>query len=341
MRVFKYRGGNENIFIRDLESLEQDTFWAPTSSNLNDPCEGLILYDELLSIAETLDQLTNKYAQEHPVFGRNLSQSVSSLVEKKDSSGIYSLSKTHTDELLWAHYASNHEGFCIEYNLETLVSFGGVHYETFDVKYSQHPPRLNMQDMLKTGGSKNFVQKIIGFKSLKWAHEQEIRIITPTAGIQRYDFRSVKSIYFGIRMPEDRKQELMKRLSGRGINYHEMFLKDQTYSLDSKRINNPHPEASKYLYSIAPIAELAVDPSTLNDKWLKFSPYLTKMAEIIRREPYCNQLDLVDVSITKSKPGKPVFFAQYQRAENKYVNIYLTPEEIDERYSNITDLGRE
>ena len=49
MRVFKYRGGDEGIFSRDLESLEKDTFWSPTINRLNDPCEGLVFHEDLLT----------------------------------------------------------------------------------------------------------------------------------------------------------------------------------------------------------------------------------------------------------------------------------------------------
>jgi len=35
--------------------------------------------------------------------------------------GIFSLSKKYDDELLWAHYANSHKGFCIEYDLEILL----------------------------------------------------------------------------------------------------------------------------------------------------------------------------------------------------------------------------
>jgi len=41
-KVYKYRGSDdEEIFERDLLSLENNYFWAPTKDDLNDPCEGL------------------------------------------------------------------------------------------------------------------------------------------------------------------------------------------------------------------------------------------------------------------------------------------------------------
>lgn len=341
MRVFKYRGGDESVFIRDLESLENNTFWSPTRNKLNDPCEGLILHEDLLSQLDLTAGVLGKGSKETESSLEAVKQSLRELIDKKDSAGIYSLSKNCTDELLWAHYANSHEGFCIEYELDTLVYFERNDYLTFDVKYSDQPPNLHINDMFNINDKVSFIQKIIGIKSNKWAYEEEIRVITSVAGLQHYDYRAVKAIYLGLRMPQDRKQEVMKRLCGRGIRYYQIYLKDNSYKLSVEDIEDLYPTDTKYLYSIAPIAEYAVDPSTLNDKWSEFSLYLDKMAEIVRREPYCNKVLLVEVSHDKSKPGKPVFFGQYQRSEYRYVNMYLTPEQINERYPQITDLGQE
>lgn len=341
MRVFKYRGGDESIFTRDLESLEKDTFWAPTRSMLNDPCEGLVLSEILLKQIDLTVGIFGNGSKDVSGSVEVLKQSLNDVIEKKDSAGVYSLSKNCTDELLWAHYASSHEGFCIEYDLDTLVYFGRNDYFNFDVKYSDHPPKLDINDMLKIDDKVNFIQKLIGVKSKKWAYEKETRVVTSEPGLQSYDYRAVKAIYFGLRMPEERIQEVMKRLCGRGIKYYRIHLKDNSYKFTAEPIEDLYPTHKKYMYSIAPIAEYAIDPSTLNEKWAEFSPYLNKMAEIVRREPYCNEVQMVEVSHDKSKPGKPVFFGQYQRSKYRYENMYLTPKQIDERYSKIKDLDVE
>ncbi|MDN2658634.1 DUF2971 domain-containing protein [Neptunomonas sp. CHC150] len=341
MRVFKYRGGDEGIFIRDLESLEKDTFWSPTINRLNDPCEGLVFHEDLLTQIDLTAGLLGRGSKEVSSSAEAVKQSLRELIEKKDSVGIYSLSKNGTDELMWAHYANGHEGFCIEYELDTLVYFGRNDYHTFDVNYSNNPPSLHINDMLKIKDKVSFIQKLIGIKSKRWAHEKEIRVVTSVAGLQHYDYRAVKAIYFGLRMPEERKQEVMKSLCGRGIKYYQIHLKNKSYKFGAEAIDDQYPTDVKHLYSIAPIAEYAVDPSTLHEKWSEFSPYLHKMAEIVRREPYCSEVQMVEVSHDKSQPGKPVFFGQYQRSEYRYENMYLTPEQIDERYSAITDLEHE
>ena len=43
--VYKYRGGDNDIFKRDLNSLEENCFFAPNSDKLNDPCETSVFTD--------------------------------------------------------------------------------------------------------------------------------------------------------------------------------------------------------------------------------------------------------------------------------------------------------
>ncbi len=53
MQVYKYRGG---AFERDLNSLKNNEFWASNTSQLNDPCEGLITIDDSI---QQLNHLKN------------------------------------------------------------------------------------------------------------------------------------------------------------------------------------------------------------------------------------------------------------------------------------------
>ncbi len=167
MRVFKYRGGDDSIFSRDLESLVNDTFWAPTRDMLNDPCEGLVFADTLFEQIDLTVNLLGKGSEDIANSAAVVKASLNDLIEKKDSSGVYSLSQSATDELLWAHYANSHEGFCIEYDLDTLMHFGKNDYFSFDVIYNDCPPKLQIQDMSNLKDRVGFIQKIIGVKSKK------------------------------------------------------------------------------------------------------------------------------------------------------------------------------
>lgn len=338
MKVFKYRYGDEETFSRDVKSLENNIFWAPTRNKLNDPCEGMVTEKILLNQIDIIVKILGKNKKDVYTSAINLKESIADMLDKRNTSGIYSLSRSNTDELLWAHYANSHHGFCIEYDLETLLYFGRSDYLKFDIKYKEKPPKLTIKDMLNIHTQGTFIQKLIGIKSKKWKYEQELRIVTSLSGENTYDFRAVRAIHFGLRMPDEKVTKVMQLLNGRDIKYYQVELKESSYKLTSNLIEDRFPTDEKYLYSISPIAEFAITPDSLNKKWKGLSPYLGKMAEIVRREPYCDEVLLVDISYEKSKPEEPVFFGQYQRSKYRYENLYLTPKEIDRMFANIYDL---
>ena len=87
--------------------------------------------DEILSASEL-----------HPY----LKDSFSRFYEDIKSYGIYSLSKTAIDELLWAYYANSHQGFCIEYDQEVLLQIKNI--QTYCVmEYGDDLPKLNFNSV--------------------------------------------------------------------------------------------------------------------------------------------------------------------------------------------------
>ena len=190
MQVFKYRGGDERVFKRDVDSLASDTFWAPTRETLNDPSEGFLSTDdmgsELDSLINVLVPDVSKIAQSRD----NLTEALANILGQRDKVGIFSLSQSYQDELLWAHYAYSHQGFCIEYDLDKLVNSGAGDWYSFPVKYDEEPPKLDIQDLtsLSNDRGKNFVQKMTGYKSTRWSYEREIRVICSRSGSQRCDY---------------------------------------------------------------------------------------------------------------------------------------------------------
>ena len=63
------------------------------------------------------------------------------------------------------------------------------------------------------------------------------------------------------------------------------------------------------------------------------SEYLTKAAELVRRDPYCKEVELVDFSGSRSKPDEPVIFVNRVRT---YYDILMKLDD-EERAKMKTD----
>lgn len=338
MKVYKYRGGStyycekdkeyKRIFERDLESLKADYFWAPTRHTLNDPFECLF--------KDKVSSVFNGIKQVFPAGNTHqLNLALENILIFIENSGIYSLSQSPLSELLWSHYAYSHTGFCIEYDSAILNKNSHQNLILINVEYNQKCPSIELLDIL-SNSSNLIVQKMFGYKSPSWSYEKEIRIITPKYGRIDYDYRAVTAIYFGLRMDAQDKNLIMESLKGRSIKYYQMILKPGSYQLACDPIKELFPDAPPYKYNIAAISDYAID--IYNNKFKEQQHYLLKAAEIVRREPYCQSVDNVMFSSSKSTMDKPIVVVQYEVNPSYTYNHYLTLEEIDEQYSKILDL---
>jgi len=327
MKVFKYRGGS---FDRDLQSLTENFFWAPTRHDLNDPFEGLF-DDSFLSFQ--LDAMFKFFGRTSRLDSHQASllASLKELLAYVDKCGIFSLSKTPLEELLWAHYGDSHKGFCLEYDLEKLIEFDLNDYRYFDVTYSNTPQSIDFSSVCGNDPSK-VLKAMLGSKSNAWEYEKEIRVVPSKSGKHHYDYRALTSVYFGARMSEDQKVLMMEKLQGRGVSYFTIVLKAGSYVLQAEELVDKYQGVKKYMDGLAEVEDHAIRELPVNDKYKKYEEYLHKAAEIVRREPYCNKIELVEFSSSRGNPENPVVFVQYRRNGEKWVNHYLTICEIDKQY---------
>ncbi|NHC04835.1 DUF2971 domain-containing protein [Acinetobacter sp. 187] len=345
MKLYKYRYGSK----RDLEALENDYFYVPHPSKLNDPSENLFDEKPIYNCLEFFEQ----YFEKNTIV---LSESVTDLFEIiRKNIGIYSLSKTVKDELLWAYYANSHCGFCIEYDFNKLIELNSI-TASFEVDYQDNPPTLLLNKVMQnTDQSITELLKVTsGIKSKKWQHEEEFRICTEPFGKFDYDYRAVKAIYFGLRMPKLEKdldkdnknlpdyfsrvcqEQVMSALKGRGVKYYQMVLKPKSYNFDYIEIEDLFKNEKKYKDKIGHISKDFIDYEgygyTIEKK------YFDQVAEIIRREPYFYELNTINLATEESnRRGEPIVFAGFFKEENNWKQIkrFFTLNEIEEAYNNL------
>ncbi|KZY40746.1 hypothetical protein NQU96_20975 [Pseudoalteromonas elyakovii] len=138
-------------------------------------------------------------------------------------------------------------------------------------------------------------------------------------------------------MDQDKQDEIVSKLAGRGIDYYKMKIADG-YSFFHDKISDPYFDSSKYLYKVSHILDGAVTPENVNEKYKSYTKYLEKAVEIIRRDPYCDAVEFVEFSPEKSTPENPIVLIMCQKCNNRWPKYYLTIKEIDKQYEKIKDL---
>ncbi|RZL62475.1 MAG: DUF2971 domain-containing protein, partial [Pedobacter sp.] len=104
--------------------------------------------------------------------------------------------------LMWGHYANNHSGLCIKYEISSNLSFENqTEFEIVNVNYSDIP--LNIFDY-SPEELRNLKYELIRNKYSKWAYEEEIRILH-YQGLLKINKSKIREIIFGHKStPRDR-----------------------------------------------------------------------------------------------------------------------------------------
>lgn len=126
---------------------------------------------------------------------------------------------------------------------------------------------------------------------------------------------------------------VMRALAGRGVSYKQVVSPHPSYLLAVEDLIDAFADAPPYRDHVAPIAENAILTSYLKPELLPYVDYLRKAAEIIRRDPYCPLVETVEFSCSRSAPGAPVVYVQYQRQPGRWVTKHLSLTEIDAQYT--------
>lgn len=188
-------------------SLESSKFYFPAPEKLNDPADCQIDLAKAFRLARV-----NPSPREERLFS-----AVASRIESLASEcGVFSLSSGSIDgnkeRLLWAHYANNHTGICLTFEIpdsfvvERLVGCAPVQY-SHDSLFEA----LKQLDLSRSPDFDNDLKPIVTAflttKSPEWSYEKEARLISFSPGEQEFDPGWLKQICFGLRTSDaDRKR---------------------------------------------------------------------------------------------------------------------------------------
>ena len=152
--------------------------------------------------------------------------------------GIFCLTQTNLDLLMWAHYAHEHEGVCLKFDLlKDTKAFSSLHKVVYSTEY------LNFN--LVNDFSR--VNDILIHKSVDWMYEKEYRVLKINeVGLGTVKPEALVEIVFGCRMNKDNKAIIKKLVSNNpsynNVEFKQACMHSNDYSIiicdeNDKRIN--------------------------------------------------------------------------------------------------------
>lgn len=159
---------------------------------------------------------------------------------------------------MWAHYANNHKGFCVEFNINHPTYFYPVSYENNRISASNifrrliyycEKSRLNEINDEEINEWKLNMEAILHsfcIKDKSWKYEQEYRLLNMTEKYIKYgkvmimeDLGiDIKAIYVGIDCSQKYGKRLIEIDNELKVNIYEMYINEisDEYKLDYRKI---------------------------------------------------------------------------------------------------------
>ena len=204
--------------------LSGNTLLAADPKTFNDPFECKVVLDLEAPVATRRE----RYRQDNPGCSESdftrwidgLDQSKwhveqSSRQDIMAMHGIACLTQGWENELLWAHYAKHHTGFCIGYDADVLAQWSEP-IGLGDVEYEDDAPSFRFFHESEI----EFVRNVAFTKSTCWAYEKEVRILFEGAGLKTLPPGAMREVTVGCRA----SQELRKVMSDVRVRYPELSL---------------------------------------------------------------------------------------------------------------------
>ena len=308
-KAYKYRGGRgildkdgKSIFERDVATLVNNQLYLPTKDGLNDPTEGVYGDDALRMFFKVFSK-----------YSHNVEEQYNKFTDKFRNVGVYSLSKSFDNELLWAYYASGHTGFAIEYDIDILEQ--SLNYNTyakqlykFDVEYLNDVPQIDIS-IIRGNEIVEMLKRFIGTKSSSWAHEKEVRLIFENTGLFEIDFKAVTAIYFGCRMPGSDIDYIMEKLKGRGLKYFKMVNVNNSYRFEAKEVEDKYPNAPKFVANCVSydIDNLLLCGGLNEEEIATYKSYFINALEMVKDDPNITEFYLATISYNQQEPILKIF----------------------------------
>lgn len=199
---FQPKDSNEDQRLKDLTS---EKIWFSATRNFNDPMDvrlkienltrrGPFFREDSLRAAmkclihdnsdvaahwfydDDLLKKVKSWVNEESITLRNIGL-VSSITRRFNEFGIACFTPFWNNQLMWAHYASSHQGFCIEYSVNKLtleLENEGL-FSGFDVQYSNFLPEICISEALFC--PHQTLGRMLATKHSDWAYENEWRLV--------------------------------------------------------------------------------------------------------------------------------------------------------------------
>lgn len=313
--LYRYRALNdENMLGRELQTLANSYLYAPAFGSMNDPMEAF--YETGGPGDRIVDAMLGP--------ARNVSSQLYGLLDDMVAKfALVSFSSCPDDLPLWAYYAGNFAGICLEFASAELKNSDFQGEELRPVKYARDAlPPITLAD-LGPDKMQNAVLARITRKRTEWQHEKEWRYVTGSVGPKHYLDDALKRVYLGPRIAEAHAAAIKEVLTSRpvtilqgeihGFEMRFRTVKSATPLAQCDRVGDQRFDRAEALYAEKELREFLSVP---------FDDLLAECAHIASR-PNFHEFGGIDVSASDGRYMYLQVTYRLRSGRKVYETIYL------------------
>lgn len=183
--LYRFRPLDDWLLDREIDALDGAYLWSPHFSEMNDPMEA---FYQLGGVGDSaIDQLLSPS-------GKSVSDMYDMAKEAIDEFCLVSFSSSHMDLPMWAYYASNFAGMCLEFSTNEIFLGDFQNERLLPVTYAESPlPPIAFHELYAL----QEIERRFSRKRLEWQHEKEWRILTGAGGARHYVDDALTRIFLG------------------------------------------------------------------------------------------------------------------------------------------------
>lgn len=213
-----------------------------------------ILYNEnklYSNERKSWDEINNEFSDVIQDFKKNIIRKINNEFKKQNI--FVCLSENNNITPMWAHYADNHTGVCIEYDIFNSRLFENCHPILY-IKHADFTEDINKIDDNKRNKLKLLEEPFLK-KSYDWSYENEWRVLLNKKRLsmvsKRYDlsnfiikrndlcfikFPKPSAVYIGLKISQSDEKEIKKICQNRGIKVYKMKKDESKYNLTYEEV---------------------------------------------------------------------------------------------------------
>lgn len=212
--LYRYRRLGEKT-EQEITALIKGYIYCPTFSEMNDPMESSY-------------RISSRF-QANP----NSEKSRIRVQAALGKVGIASMSEIHDHEPMWAHYADQFKGMCVQYSTNRLLKGLSKDIAITRMMYSEKEPVL-LDD---SSTSIDRARLCLSSKTVRWASEREWRIFKEERGEASYgDQKPITGILLGARISSQDEERVIDTCKMLNVPVAKMTI--DAYKLKFNRIRS-------------------------------------------------------------------------------------------------------